>query len=245
MPLQSFKSFLIEGLADNTQDITKSAVKLGDRLGSNEGGTYSLGGEKHYVKFYRDPQQAVSEVAAAHVYGKIGVGTVKPFLVKHGTKMGVASKWQEGLQGFPKSGPDYKSWSDEDKQQLAHHFVAAVVTKNWDAVGLEHDNMARDAGGKLINNDLGGVMRFRAQGGPKPFGDDIDEHQSLRNPNLPSGKAFRTLSDHHIHTAIKSLKNLDRGEMAAHFKSLGLKDADEHAATIHGRAQRLLRLVGE
>lgn len=243
MPLKSFRAFLTEGSA--IQDITKSAVKIGERRGTNEGGEYLLNGkEHHYVKFYRDPQQAVSEVAAAHVYDKIGVPTMKPFLVKHGGKTGVASKWQEGLQGVGRN-PDYNSWSEEDKHQLAKHYVAAVVTKNWDAIGLVHDNIAKDKGGKLVNNDLGGVFRFRAQGGPKPFGDDIDEAQSLRNPKLPSGKAFTALGDHHINGAIKSLKSLDRNEMASHFKSLGLADADAHADAIHGRAQRMLRMIQE
>lgn len=244
MPLQPFGSFLLEGRTD-TQDISK-AVQIGEKRGSNPGGEFLLNGkEHHYAKFYDNPQQAVSEVAASHVYEKLGVPTMKPFLVKHkdyGT--GVASKWQEGMKSVGRE-PNYQAWSEEDKHQLAKHYVAAVVTKNWDAIGLVHDNIARHENGKLVNNDLGGVFRFRAQGGHKDFGDDIDEAQSLRQPGRPSGQAFGVLKDHHIHEAIKSLKNLDRGEMASHFKSLGLKDADAHAAAIHGRAQRMLRLIGE
>lgn len=233
-------------------DVTPGAQKIGEALGSNPGGEYLLNGVHHYVKYASDPQHAASEVAASYVYNKVGVPTTNPHMVKLNGKYAVASKWQEGLKpmGFTAQERGYKQMSEHDKNQMGKHFVAAVLTKNWDAVGLHHDNIARAptalgsyTDGKIVNADLGGAFGFRARGEHKPFGDDIDEFKSLRIPGRPSGEAFGHLQEHHINQAIKPLKNLDRDDMAAHFRSVGLANPEEHADAVYGRAQKLLRMI--
>jgi hypothetical protein len=245
--LPSLKTFL-SSHQGNIPDITKKSTKIGNKIGTNPGGEYLIDGKHHYVKFYSNPQQAATEVATAHVYHALDIETVKPFMVRHRgddeDRIGIASEWQSHMKPLGVNF-DYKTLSDDDRHELAKHFVAAVVTKNWDAVGLVHDNIARNEHGKLMNTDLGGAMRFRAQGEPKPFGGDIDEYNSLRVRGRPSGKAFSVLEDRHIHKAIHGLKRLDRNALASHFLSVWLEDPDGHADAIENRKQKLLRMIPE
>ncbi len=252
--LPSFKTFLQKSQG-GVPDISNDAVKIGGKLGSNEGGEYLVNGVHHYVKTYRNPQQAATEVAAAHVYDKLGVPTLNPHIVRMGDNYGVASKWRSDLRPLGVGSSynahtavlphGYGAMSEDQKNQMARHFVAAVVTKNWDAIGLAHDNVMGTEGGKLVNVDLGGAMRFRAQGEAKPFGDDIDEYKSLRIPGRPSGDAFNAINDTHIHKAIGQLKNLNRDDLVHHFKSVGLAEPEAHADSIMGRAAKLQRMIPE
>jgi len=65
-------------------------------------------------------------------------------------------------------------------------YVADAVFANWDSAGLSGDNMLVDAAGRVWRIDVGGSLRFRAQGTPK--GDTFDrfpiEIWSLQKPEL-------------------------------------------------------------
>lgn len=239
--LINFKQFITENTqtTDQFPDISHFKKKE-DRLGSNPGGVYvsPTDNSKHYVKTYANDQQARTEVAAAHVYHKIGVPTLNPSLAKTGGKTAVMTSWRDDLQDVKPWKTPYAALPDHDQQQLANHFVAAVVTKNWDAVGLEHDNIMRAPSGELHSVDLGGSMRFRAMGKPKPFGADVDEYRSLRAPHLPAGQAFQNITDRHIQNAIDNAQ-LDHKDLTAHFTKIGLQDPEQHAQTIMDRFEAL------
>lgn len=231
----SFIQFLAE--QDNDLDDVSHRQQVGHRLGSNPGGVFEdpRTGSKHYMKFYNNPQQARSEVAAGHIYNDIGVSNLNPKLVSHNGREAVSTEWRDDLKNVT---PNYHRWDDSDKHQLAKHFVAGVITKNWDAIGLEHDNVMRSPEGKLHTVDLGGVFKFRAMGGPKEFGHDIAEHESLRNPNIPAGQAFSTLTHDHIKTAVDST-NLDRQRVLSHFQNSKVDQPEQHADAVMGRLAAL------
>src|SRR3989344_3537112 len=47
-------------------------TKVGEQLGSNDGGWYEFpGGERYYLKFYKDPDQAKAEWAANQIYERL------------------------------------------------------------------------------------------------------------------------------------------------------------------------------
>jgi hypothetical protein len=235
----NFKQFLTEKLHHDAAEDFSHHEKISQRLGSNPGGIFKnpKTGEKHYIKFYNNADQAKSEVAASHVYHHLGVDTLHPKLVKHGDKLGVATKWSDEVS---RVSPNYHKWSEKNKDQLAKHFVAGVATKNWDAIGLEHDNILKHKNGKLINGDLGGSFKFRAQGGHKDFGHDIAEHKSLRNPEYPAGQAFghHVLSHEHIKKAVHGV-HVDEDHIKKIFKESGLPDHEEHAHAVIARLHKM------
>lgn len=235
----SFIQFIVEqnnpDLA-NHEDISHYQ-KVGERRGSNPGGVYKnpQTGSLHYVKHYRNPQQAATEVASSHVYDAVGVPHLKPRLASHNGQTALMTDWRSDLKPVT---PNYSNWSDQDKGQLAKHYVAAIATKNWDAVGLEHDNVMRDPHGSLHSVDLGGTMRFRAMGGPKDFGSDVAEHDSLLNKDLPAGQAFSQVKREHVRAAVQGT-NIDRDSLVNHFKASGLHDPESHADAVVGRINAL------
>jgi hypothetical protein len=85
-------------------------------------------------------------------------------------------------------------------KQVRKDFVADAFFGNWDVTGLSNDNILMK-GGKATRIDLGGSLRFRAQGAAKAgWGDSssiIGEFTSLRNPGLnkTASFAFEGLSD--------------------------------------------------
>jgi hypothetical protein len=213
------------------EDIT-GYEKVGGQLGSNPGGIFQnrKTGVKHYAKFYDDDQQSRSEVVAGKLYNDMGAKNLNPKLVRHNGRIGVATKWRDDLNevGHPK---------DLDQHQLAKHFVAAVITKNWDAHGLSGDNTKIDPKGIIHNTDLGGVFRFRAMGGSKEFGKDIGEHDSLRERH-PSSDLFGELKHEHIRTAVRDL-NLTYHGVLKHFKRHGVADPEMHTVSVMGRVMAL------
>lgn len=230
--MKSLSAFL---RTSNDYPDVSDRVRVGSQMGSNPGGQFKAAdGSLHYMKFYKNEQQARTEVAASKVYEMAGVPTLRPQLVRHNGKLAVSTPWRTDLQ--PHTGYD-------DHQQLARHLVAAVLTKNWDAVGLSHgDNMMHDSEGRIHSVDLGGSMRFRAQGGPKPFGDDVAELESLRHNGYASGVAFGRLSDAEIHHAVHTTQ-IDPGTLREHFRGAGLEDAEAHAQAVTGRLAKLRALV--
>lgn len=202
-----YKDILAESL-DDAEDISHMEPQHNTQYGSNPGGIHhdKATGKSHYVKFYRDPEQAKTEVAASKIYGHMGVPHLNPKLVKHGEKLGVSTEWRTDLKRHTPE--QLNSPPEHLHPQLAKHFHAAVLTKNWDAIGLEHDNVMSDKVGNLHTVDLGGSLQHRAMGGHKEYGHDIGEHDSLMSRGKPSGDVFSNLSHETLKHAAHSLNNV-------------------------------------
>jgi hypothetical protein len=231
------------------KDIDKWTEEPDTQYGSNRGGVhYDENGDKHYVKFYHNPQQARTEVAAARVHEMLGVNTNKPFLVRKNGEVGVASKWNYDLER--KSPSHFDTLDHEQAKHIARIHHAGVLTKNWDAVGLEHDNITfHKKTGEPYSVDQGGTMNFRAQGGPKDYGDDVSEVHSFRNPdNYQAHHVFDGNFSRHPdveRSELDKVKALKYDDVHRAFTDAGLHDAHKKAKTLWNRRSNLLKHYGE
>lgn len=155
------------------------AEREGGQLGSNPGGLYR-GSDKRlrYVKFYKDPVQAELERLANNIYKDLGLPAVKSETFEHEGKAAHASEVVEGetlkSKGLKKA----------DAKKVLKGFAADVLVGNWDAVGLEHDNIIM-SGGKAYRIDQGGALLHRAKAGLKPEAalHKIDEWEKFFDPH--------------------------------------------------------------
>lgn len=224
----------------SAEDISHWTPVGGTQYGTNPGGIHvSPSGEHHYVKFYANHEQAKAEVATARVYEHLGVGTTQPKLVNYRGHLGVASKWRDDLKSIHPS--EYKNPSEHMKSELAKHHVAGVLTKNWDVVGLEHDNLKKAPDGKIHCVDLGGALHFRAQGGPKDYSADIAERHTYHDSRLnhASATAFSSLTKEHLHAALHSMGDRSDAHVASIFAASGLKNSQHFANTFTKRRELL------
>jgi hypothetical protein len=150
-----------------------------------------------------------------------------------------------------KYNPDLKSMKPKEFDNLssdqAHHigkmYHAATLTKNWDIVGLEHDNIMKHKNGDLHAIDHGGSFNFRAQGGHKDYGPDISEHQSLRDNNQASGHVFKSVFAQHPEAEKKgldSVKKIDDSHIHGLFKNSGLSNWKDLHKNFMERKKKLL-----
>lgn len=168
--------------------------KVGEKLGSNEGGTYMhASGTKHYVKFPKNPDQAKTEALSARIAEAMGIKTTSPDWEMIDGKIGVASV-HKNLFKIDWSNPEHmiSSMSGNQRLQLARMFFHAKLTKNWDVLGVDASNIMMDSELNLVQMDTGGSFEFRAQGKHKDYGVDTTD-TNLFDPALPSGKVFNAL----------------------------------------------------
>ena len=145
--------------------------KIGDSKGSNDGGFYTIGYQKYYIKFYKDPMQVMSEFIASSIYGstvQIGHDRPKIIVTKQG-KLAFANPIFENAVTLNK----IKNSDDRRKicQEISNGFLIDVILANWDVIGLEEDNImikSAESGNPEVHRiDNGGALLFRAQGEKK------------------------------------------------------------------------------
>jgi len=150
-------------------------VILGERTagpaGSNAGGFYTgTDGVKRYVKFYDEPGQAASEHLANRLYRDLGLGAPRSELFKTADgKLAYASEILENvgtLGDFARVNPGL---AGVRSLEALDGFAADVLTANWDAAGLDLDNIMVLADGSIARIDNGAAFLTRAQGLRKPL----------------------------------------------------------------------------
>ncbi|HRR41530.1 MAG TPA: phage minor head protein [Syntrophales bacterium] len=169
--------------------------KVGEQKGSNPGGLYEApDGSRHYVKFYADDAQARTEYAANAIYRMLGVEMPELSLRSWNGKLALTSRWQNDLKRI--SAAEMAAHPEE----MARIFHASVLTKNWDVVGLEYDNVMLGKDGRLVMIDAGGSFKFRAQGGPKTYNAVPDELKTFRDPavNYQSAAVFNEIFNRNV-----------------------------------------------
>lgn len=210
----------------------------GTQKGSNPGGLHvDQHGQKYYVKHYKNPEQAKVEALTGKIYHHMGIHTVKPEM--HG-ESGIKTKWNEHLENH-----SLHDVSKKHAHQLGKMYHAAILTKNWDIVGLERDNVVHNKKtGNLHAIDHGGAMHFRAQGGHKDYDHDISEKHSLRDNQHPAGQVFNHAFNKHPeaeHHGLEAVKNIDDDHIHHLFKKSGLKNWEEHHKNFKARKDALLK----
>lgn len=137
--------------------------------GTNPGGTYRGGdGPERYVKLYEDPTQAYTEAVANRIYRELGLAAPESALIRaaNGDLKGIASDLIEHSATLGRL-PMRQRRADE----VLKGYAADVWLANWDAVGLELDNIVvvNPRRHKIARIDQGGSLLFRARAGRKPL----------------------------------------------------------------------------
>jgi hypothetical protein len=132
--------------------------------------------------------------------------------------------------------------------QIAKAYMASVLTKNWDVVGLSHDNLVRNkVTGDMVEVDTGGSFNFRAQGEHKDFGHDIGEYKTLMDKQYPAGQVFTKIFENDpglVKKALGAVKDIDMSKIKSMFASSGLKNQAELYDAFSARRDLLLAKGG-
>jgi len=164
--------------------------KVGSQMGSNPGGVYEdADGTRFYVKKGKSPEHVKNELAAADLYALAGSPTLEYTPTTSGdyiaTKMSKLDK------------PRADQFSPDEKKKAQEDFATHAWLANWDAAGLDFDNVGT-VSGKPTALDLGGAMLYRGMGAPKgdKFSAQAGEWDSMRNSqvNPQNAKLFGGMS---------------------------------------------------
>ena len=192
--------------SESVQGASKGWKQVGPQLGSNAGGTYEGPDGKYYVKHPPTEDHARSEVLAAKLYSAAGAGVVDAQLVDTGNgKASVATKWIDSSSKVDWNNANNKIAASED-------FAVHAWLGNWDAIGHTTDpNNVLSVNGKMVAVDVGGSLKYRAQGGDKPFDADCPEWHSLRDPSKApmAAKVFGTMTPKQLYDSAQKLKLVD------------------------------------
>lgn len=133
-------------------------------------------GDRFYVKA-STPKKARNEALANAYYELLGTAVPEVSVGADGST--VASKLIGESVAFDPN-------NQEHRKAAQQGFVADAWLANWDAVGLNFDNMRVAPDGTVWRVDAGGALLYRAMGTPKgdKFGPDVTELSNLRNPGL-------------------------------------------------------------
>lgn len=222
--VDEFAPFLLDDVgAAALVETAKEAVdtlpaSLLENIGSKPGGSvpgylarHKTTGEKWIVKRPSEGAEvARNEVLAAKLYEAAGVDVPELMLVTFddGT-IGLASKVIDQIDtnrlraivddGAPARGGAVKA--------IHENYAVDAWLANWDVAGLSYDNIAflKNA---PIRIDVGGALRFRAQGGLKHNWDEIvDEMDSLRDSgiNPQAARLFANTTKRQIETGVSKV----------------------------------------
>ena len=224
--------------------------KVGAQKGSNPGGVYeNEKGEKHYVKFPPNPEQAKHEVASNRIHKMVGVPVAyDSFLVHHKGQLGVAAKWNEHLRDLH-TDEATKTMDAKTAGHFGRLYHAGVLTKNWDIVGGSYPNIQKHTKtGELQSIDQGGSFNFRAQGGHKDYDSDVSELHTLRDPSKRVGHILNHAFKHFPHAEQEGLKgthDLAYNDVHNVFKDVGIANHKEMADTLWSRRSAILKHYGK
>jgi len=185
---------------------TTDWVKSGEQAGSNEGAFYTdpKTGDMYYVKKPKSEKHAANEVLASALYEEAGTKVGRVFLGKD--KKGNTVLVSPIVPGSKKDFPNRKN-DDVVKKNAQADFAVDAWLNNYDAVGLEYDNMLT-VDDEVWRVDPGGSLIFRAQGKDKDLPDTVTELDSMRDPskNAQAADIFGDMTDEEIAESAKKVQ---------------------------------------
>lgn len=215
----------------------------GTQYGSNEGGLHTdKHGQKHYIKYYKNPDQAKVEALTGKIYEHMGIRTLKPEHHVIEGRHAVVTPWNDSLSSVKPH--EFENVNPEQAKDLAKMHYGAVLTKNWDIVGLVHDNIMKDREGRMVSVDHGGSFHFRARGSSKEYGPDITEKESLRNNSEASGHVFSSLYHQHPDAeehAREAVRSINDNHIKHLFETSGLQNHEALYKNFLARKAALLK----
>jgi len=227
-------------LGERSKSTSKKALKPSDlkqeggKLGSNAGGTFTdKSGQKFYIKKPASKEHVANERAAARLYQLAGVNTLDYHDVEGGEH--VATKWEK----LDKN--NIADMTPAERKEAAKDFMVHAWLSNWDAAGTGGDNQGM-RGGKPVTLDVGGSLRFRAQGGPKgaAFGPKVGEIETMRNQSMSPDAAqlFGKMSDADLKASAERVTSISDDDIR---KAAG---DDELADTLIARKADIAKRYG-
>ncbi len=163
-----------------------TARQLGPQRGSSPGGLFEgADGRARYVKFYDDPAQSYCEAVANRAYRELGLDAPASALVRErGRIVGVANGMVDHDGALGRAGRVPKGRARE----ILKGYAADVWLANWDAVGLDLDNVVRARARRdaVARVDQGGALLVRARAGRKPAGalETVSEWDGFADPRV-------------------------------------------------------------
>ena len=196
----------VEAVKNESKDYNKDLEQVSGKKGSNEGGLFK---DKkldtlHYLKWPNGDVRAKIEGLTAMLYAYSDTPVPNIRVVDFQDKKAVMSDWIEDAQ--PMTVAQMKAHKD-----VLNGFVADAWLSNWDAVGLNADNIVKGPGNKAYRIDLGGSMLFRAQGKPKEFPAEVLELETMLDPsvNPQAASVFGAITADHLKEGATRLQNID------------------------------------
>ncbi len=224
-------------------------VKYGEQRGSNLGGYYHMKdnpAERYYVKIPDNVEVAKNEMLASKLYQAAGVEVPELTYVQVGDKLGIASRIIDGLDSL-----DMAAVKAGKIAGIGDNFVVDAWLGDWDVVGLSYDNLLQK-GGRAVRIDVGGSLRFRAQGGlkGKAFGKTVTELDSMRDPkvNAQAAKVFANVKKGDLEYGVKKVLSISDDEiksLVAKYGPTNKSEADELAEILIARKQDIARRFPE
>lgn len=208
-------------------------LQTGPQKGSNPGGKFKdKKGVEWYCKFPSDPESVKNELLAAKFYTMLGAKVPALALVQKDGKLGIASKWVDGLKK-----------GTAEQLAKAHGTLDAFVfdawLANWDVIGQGNDNLLLDGKG-AVRVDVGGSLLYRAMGKRKDdeFGDTVPELATLLDPakNGKSAAVFSGISQETLRQGALTLAKMRNGQIQKMVDLFGPGDA----ATKEALAKKLV-----
>lgn len=202
--------------ADGRLDVARLRLVRG-RLGGQPGGIHEAAdGRRWYVKTLETADHVANEWQAAALYRLAGAPVLRHRLCVRPQQ--IATDWQ-ALRGGGLAGLD-----EAGRRQACHWLGVHAWTANWDCVGLFGDNLGVTPEGRVLTLDVGGALRYRAQGDPKgaAFGPEVGELRRLReDPDNPQARRlFRGMAADALQAAVRVVTDLPpqaiRDCLAAH-----------------------------
>ena len=158
---------------------------VGEKQGSNPGGIFESPNGKRYIVKVMDREHIANEMLAAKLYEASGVAVSNLSIVEgltfNGKKVtALAGEWIPDLSSA-------KTALSSAVIGPGGYIEGAGVDMwlaNWDAIGLNMDNILVNSAGKLIRIDVGGALKMKAMAvnSTKPFPSDaVNELKTFLN----------------------------------------------------------------
>jgi len=206
-------------------------TQVGGSQGSNPGGLYrDERGVDWYVKTPDNPERARNEVLAGRLYKLCDVAVPELKLVVIGNKLSVASRFIPGLV------TGRQALLSSDVSGVLRGFAIDAWLANWDVIGTDDSNIQIDGERNAVRIDLGGALRFRAQGAPKgaAFSDLPGELDSLRSSCYPSAHAvFGKITAEQIRDSSRPLIHVSIGAISDLVEEFGPVKREEREKLLH------------
>ena len=188
-------------------------TETGTTLGGSTGASLMVDkdGNRYIVKRGASPEHIASEAATYDLYRAAGVPVPQTSFQTYKDGPVLVSRFIEGRPLGSLSGKEL----DDAITKINKHFVVDALLANWDTVGMSRDNIIIGKDGVPYRIDVGGSLSFRAQGGPKEFGDKVGEIDTLRT-SRDGAPIFGKLSDKQVADQILALHNRPAMRLTEH-----------------------------